>query len=146
MTTARPSLPHWRELTTVFRTPVRPHDTALLRRARMLAGVHQVRVLHPGREAVFEAGRAALRARIAEWITSHTGARPAAAAACAAAIDDMAAAHVTAERMLRAEPPVSPEQLHAAWFDVGFLACQWADLVAEVVDGQPPVPWPLERR
>ncbi|MFC8530925.1 hypothetical protein [Nocardia sp. NPDC057227] len=42
--------------------------------------------------------------------------------------------------------PPSAEELHAAWFDVGYLATHWADLVAEVVDGQPPVPWPLERR
>ncbi|MFC8528280.1 hypothetical protein [Nocardia sp. NPDC057227] len=139
-------LPHWRELTRVFRSPVRRHDSALLKQARMLASVHRVRALRPGRDAVFEASRAALRGRIAEWIIGHTGARPAAAAACAAVIDDMAAAHVTAERLLQAEPPPSAEQLHAAWSDVGYLATYWADLVAEVIDGQPPVPWPLQRR
>ncbi|MFC3963455.1 hypothetical protein [Nocardia jiangsuensis] len=146
MTTARRGLPHWRELTAVFRTPVGEHDTGLLRRARMLASVHRVRELYSGRDALFEASRAALRNEIAEWISGDNGARPADAAACARVIDDMAAAHVTAERMLFAEPPVSAEQLHSAWFDVGYLAGRWADLVAEVVDGQPPVPWPLERR
>lgn len=99
----------------------------------------------PGCEAVFEAGRAALRQRIAEWIIGHTGATPALAAACAQVIDDMAAAHVEAERLLRIDPPPSAEELHAAWFAVGYLATHWADLVAEVVDGQRPVPWPVER-
>ncbi|UGT59770.1 hypothetical protein [Nocardia asteroides] len=146
MTTGRPGLPHWRELTTVFRTSVRPPDSALLKQARMLASAHRVRAVHPGCDAAFEAGRAALRGWIAEWIIGHTGARPTAAAACAVVIDDMAAAHVTAERLLQIEPPPSAEQLHAAWFDVGYLATYWTELVAEVIDGQPPVPWPLKRR
>ncbi|MFC3964377.1 hypothetical protein [Nocardia jiangsuensis] len=139
-------LPHWRELTRAFRTPPHRHDTALLKWARMLASIHRVREFYPDRAAVFEASRTALRHRIAEWIIQHTGARPGAAATCATVIDDMAAAHVTAEQLLRTEPPPSTEQLHAAWFDVGYLATHWADLVAEVIDGQPPVPWPLKRR
>ncbi|MEV0357482.1 hypothetical protein AB0H71_15605 [Nocardia sp. NPDC050697] len=146
MTTVRPELPHWRALTAAFRTSVGSHDNGLVKRARMLASMHRVRALHPGCEAVFEAGRAALRQRIAEWIVGHTGSRPVLAVACAQAIDDMAAAHVEAERLLRINPPPSAEELHAAWFAVGYLATHWADLVAEVVDGQRPVPWPLERR
>ncbi|UGT60239.1 hypothetical protein [Nocardia asteroides] len=146
MTPARPELPHWRELTAVFRFPLRQHDTTLLERARMLAAIHRVRGVYPGDDAVFVTSRTALRRQIAEWIIEHTGARPSAAASCAAVIDDMAAAHVTAERLLRTDPPPSAEQLHAAWSDVGYLAGHWADLVAEVIDGQPPVPWPLERR
>ncbi|MFC3966482.1 hypothetical protein [Nocardia jiangsuensis] len=146
MSAARPELPHWRELTAAFRTPLGQDDSVLLKRARMLASVHRVHALHPGHDAVFEAGRAALRTWIAEWISGHTGARPAAAAACALVIDDMAAAHVEAERLLRVDPAPSAEELHAAWFAVGYLATHWADLVAEVIDGQRPVPWPLERR
>ncbi|MFC8527939.1 hypothetical protein [Nocardia sp. NPDC057227] len=140
------ALPHWRELTTVFRTPLRAHETQLLKRARMLASLHRVREFYPDRAAVFEASRAALRHQIAEWIIEYTDARPSAAAICATVIDDMAAAHVTAERLLQTDPPPSAEQLHAAWSDVGYLATHWADLVAEVIDGQPPVPWPLDRR
>ncbi|MFC8532169.1 hypothetical protein [Nocardia sp. NPDC057227] len=140
------TLPHWRELTTVFRLPARQHDSELLERARMLAAVHRGRGVYPGGDGVFEAGRAALRGRIAEWIIGHTGARPVAAATCALVIDDMAAAHVEAERLLRVDPAPSAEELHTAWFAVGYLATYWADLVAEGVDGQRPVPWPLERR
>ncbi|WP_067653067.1 hypothetical protein [Nocardia harenae] len=146
MTTARPELPHWRELITAFRFPPRQHDTHLLERARMLAAVHRVCGVSLARDADFEADRAALRHQIAAWIIEHTGAHPGAAASCATVIDDMAAAQVTAERLLQTDPPPSAEQLHAAWSDVGYLAAHWTDLVAEVIDGQPPVPWPLERR
>lgn len=146
MTTERSGLPHWRELTAVFRTQVSQHDTAILKRARMLASVHRVREFHPDRATVFEASRTMLRRQIAECIVEHVGARPGAAASCAAVIDDMAAAHVAAERLLCTNPPPSTERLHAAWSDVGYLASPWADLVAEVVDGQPPVPWPLSAR
>ncbi|WP_157103805.1 hypothetical protein [Nocardia harenae] len=52
----------------------------------------------------------------------------------------MAAANVTAERLLQANPPPGAEQLHAAWSAVGYLANHWADLVAEVIDGRRPVP------
>lgn len=146
MSGGRPALPHWRELTTVFRFPVDRHGTRLLERARMLAALHRVRGRYQGREAAFEASRIALRRQIAEWITEHTEAWPHTAALCATVIDDMAAAHVAAERLLRADPPPSTDELHAAWFDVGYLATHWADLVAEVVDGQRPVPRPQGRR
>ncbi|MEV0357525.1 hypothetical protein AB0H71_15820 [Nocardia sp. NPDC050697] len=135
-------LPHWRELTRVFRTPLRQHDSALLKRARILASIHRVRGCYPDRAAVFDASRTALRQQIAEWIIEHTDARPGTAAKCATVIDDMAAAHITAERLLQTNPPPSAEQLHAAWSDVGYLATHWADLVAEVIDGQRPVPRP----
>ncbi|MEV0357020.1 hypothetical protein AB0H71_13235 [Nocardia sp. NPDC050697] len=140
------ALPHWRELTRVFRTPLRRHDSELLKRARMLASLHRVREFYPDRAAVLEASRTALRRQLAAWIIEYTGAGPGAAAICATVIDDMAAAHVTAERMLQVNPPPSDEQLHAAWSDVGYLATRWADLVAEVIDGQPPVPWPPSDR
>ncbi|MFC8045556.1 hypothetical protein [Nocardia sp. NPDC057353] len=145
MTVGRPAMPHWRELTTAFRFPVGRHGTRLLERARTLATLHRVRGHHPGREAVFEANRIALRRQIAEWIIEHTEARSGTAALCATVIDDMAAAHVAAERLLRADPPPSTEELHAAWYDVGYLATHWADLVEEVVHGQRPVPRPPER-
>ncbi|WP_157103564.1 hypothetical protein [Nocardia harenae] len=135
-----PTLPHWRELTAAFRFPTYRNDTALLKRARMLATVHRVREVYPGRSATFEAGRTALRRQIADWITEHTDAAPDAAIACATVIDAMASAHVAAERLLQTDPPPSAEQLHAAWSDVGYLATQWADLVAEVIDGQRPLP------
>ncbi|MFC3964987.1 hypothetical protein [Nocardia jiangsuensis] len=146
MSVPRPTLPHWRELTSVFRFPPRPHDTQLLQRAHMLAAVHRVRAGKPARDAAFEAGRTALRRHIAEWIIEQTGVHPDAAAQCATVIDDMAAAHITAERLLQSNPPPSAERLHAAWSDVGYLAAHWADLVAEVVDGQPPVRRPLKCR
>ncbi|MEV0340142.1 hypothetical protein AB0H49_14015 [Nocardia sp. NPDC050713] len=50
------------------------------------------------------------------------------------AVDDMAAAHVTAELVLLADH--TADELHQAWSHVGYLATRWADLVAEAVDGQ----------
>ncbi|MEV0356903.1 hypothetical protein AB0H71_12645 [Nocardia sp. NPDC050697] len=140
MTTSRPGLPHWRELTTAFRIRVRDDETLLLKRARMLAVVHRVRTRNPGCAQVFDATRSALRGQIAEWIVDHIGVCAIDAVTCSLVIDDMAAAHVIAERLLCTEPPVGVEQLHDAWFDVGRLAIQWSDLVAEVVDGQPSLP------
>lgn len=138
----RPGLPHYRELTAVFRRTIEPSDGQVLRWARQLAVLHRMRGLHPGVPRVFDTARANVRARISGWIVDHIGARPDAATRCAAAVDDLAAAHVAAEALLRAPSRVSDEQLHAAWSRVGYIATHWADLVAEVVEGQRPVPHP----
>ncbi|UGT59936.1 hypothetical protein [Nocardia asteroides] len=139
MTASRPGLPHWRELTTAFRVPVRDDVTLLLKCARALAEMHRVRARYPGHYQLRDNSRRVLRDQIAEWIVGHAGVGAVEAATCALVIDDMAAAHVIAERLLCAEPPASSGPLHAAWFDVGRLATQWSDLVAEVIDGQPPL-------
>lgn len=105
----------------------------------MLAVAHGVRMSYPGCDHLLDVIRAVVRGQIVDWIVDQIGAQPGDAMKCALVIDHMAAAHVRAERLLGSEPPVGAEHLHAAWSDVGELATQWSDLVAEVIDGQPPL-------
>lgn len=77
------------------------------------------------------------------WADSHLRERPRpcpTAKPLGSALDDLAEAYVAATRLLMTAERVSDRRVHEAWERLGFLACRWSDVVAEVVDGQRPVP------
>ncbi|WP_280248969.1 DUF4254 domain-containing protein [Nocardia abscessus] len=135
---SRSGLPDWHELSSAIRYIAgdRPGDHLVTRWARALGHLHRTRRIDPGRTADVDRRRAELVTLINQWVTTHLA--PATRAAdVGPAADALAAAYIDAEVLLLAQNEVTEETLHAAWSQVGYLATQWADLVAAVVDGQP---------
>ncbi|WP_054811163.1 hypothetical protein [Nocardia arizonensis] len=118
----------------------RRHGHFVLRCAYMLARLHRIRLVSSGSERV-DARRAELIEAIDRWIGTHVPAPP---RVCVPgvrpgiAVDELACAYVRAEAVLNSE--YTRDELHHAWSRVGYLAAQWSDLVAAVVDGQPTPP------
>ncbi len=57
-------------------------------------------------------------------------------------MDALAAAYVDAELILATAEHAAEPAVREAWIHVSALAVDWADLITEVVDGQPPAPRP----
>ncbi|NKY28178.1 hypothetical protein [Nocardia gamkensis] len=130
-------LPDWHELSAAIRYVAgdRPGDHLITKWARALGHLHRTRYIDPGRTADVDHLRAELVTLINQWVTTHLA--PATRAAdVGPAADALAAAYIDAEVLLLAPNEVPQDDLHAAWSQVGYLATQWADLVAAVVDGQ----------
>jgi hypothetical protein len=131
-------LPDWHEVSAAIRYVAgdRPGDHLVTRWARALAHLHRTRRIEPGRADDVDRRRAEVVTLINQWVSTHLA--PATRAAdVGPAADALAAAYIDAEVLLLAQNEVTEETLHAAWSQVGYLATQWADLVAAVVDGQP---------
>ncbi len=79
------------------------------------------------------------------WVAANVCPRSTAAERVGKAVDELACAYVGAEFVLIAAEHGSAECVHDAWSEASSLAVRWTDLVAEVVDGQPPVPWRPQR-
>ncbi|WP_327110026.1 hypothetical protein OHB12_19520 [Nocardia sp. NBC_01730] len=137
----RASVPGWREVIAAFRgeNGYRPGDHLIARWAKDLAHLHRVRHIDIARTGDIDRRRGELVTLIDNWVTSHV----ASSDAFGRAVDELAAAHVAAEILIHTRDAVPQNVMHDAWFTVGMLAVAWVDLVAEVVDGQPPVPWTL---
>ncbi|MCP2319014.1 hypothetical protein APR12_004377 [Nocardia amikacinitolerans] len=139
---SRPILPGWRELSAAFRGAAghQPGEHLVLRWAHALAHLHRTRIACPARQAQIDTRRGDLRILIDNWVTVHIQPRQSwsQTTGYGQAVDDMAAAHVTAELVLAADHTAT--ELHQAWSHVGYLATRWADLVTEAVDGQRTMP------
>jgi hypothetical protein len=135
---SQPGLPDWHEVSAAIRYVAgdRPGDHLVTRWARALAHLHRTRRIEPGRADDVDRRRAEVVTLINQWVTTHLA--PATRATdVGPAADALAAAYIDAEVLLLAQNEVAEEILHAAWSQVGYLATQWADLVAVVVEGQP---------
>ncbi|WP_433204501.1 DUF4254 domain-containing protein [Nocardia sp. CA-107356] len=142
---ARLTLPDWHALLAAFRGArgVLPGDHLVLRWAGSLAHVHRIRQVRPDRGARIDRRRSELVELITNWVDTHIQPRTTSAERVGRAVDDLAAAYVGAELVLAAAENASDPSVHEAWIEASVLAVAWADLVAEVVDGQPPMPWPV---
>ncbi|MCC3328099.1 hypothetical protein [Nocardia abscessus] len=131
-------LPDWHEVSAAIRYLAgdKPGDHLITRWVRALAHLHRIARITPDRVTDIDRRRTAVVTLINEWVTIHLA--PATRAEdVGPAADALAAAYIDAEVLLLAQNEVAEETLHAAWSQVGYLATQWADLVAAVVDGQP---------
>ncbi|WP_280246728.1 hypothetical protein [Nocardia abscessus] len=130
-------LPDWHEVSAAIRYIAgdKPGDHLITRWVRALAHLHRTGHITPDRVPDVDRRRAELVKLINQWVATHLA--PATRAAdVGPAADALAAAYIDAEVLLLAQNEVTKETLHAAWSQVGYLATQWADLVAAVVDGQ----------
>lgn len=150
---ARPNLPDWHQVSEAFRGQATETGDAHLVRlcAAWLANLHRTRRAQPDRAAEVDSRRAQIVALIDQWISTHVPipAKPARRPASAprpktepvgTALDQMAEAYIAAESLLLTGQEQPEAVVHEAWSEVGFQATRWADLVAWVIDGQPPLP------
>ncbi|MGO4616568.1 DUF4254 domain-containing protein [Nocardia sp. 2YAB30] len=139
------TLPDWHDLVAAFRGEVghTPGDPLVARWAQNLAHLHRVRHIIPARATDIDRRRGELVALINTWVATHIHPTGDDADRIGVAVDDLAAAYVDAEFVLATAEHGSDETVHAAWLGTSNLVVGWADLVSEVVYGQPPVPWPL---
>ncbi|MEU0506050.1 hypothetical protein [Nocardia sp. NPDC005998] len=141
---ARLTLPDWHALLAAFRGArgVLPGDHLILRWAGSLAHVHRIGHVRFDRAAQIDHRRCELVELITNWVDTHI---PCATSAerVGRAVDDLAAAYVDAELVLATAEKASDPSVHDAWIEASALAVAWADLVAEVIDGQQPMPWPI---
>ncbi len=140
------TLPDWHCLVAAFRGErgVLPGDCLVLRRAHQLAHLHRVRYV-PGAADRVDRRRVEIVALINNWVISYVCPCPDTAARVGRAVDELARAYVDAEYALASADSGSAESVHHAWSEASGLTVGWTDLVAEVVDGQPPIPWHPER-
>lgn len=138
-------LPDEIELLAAFRGEIgwRPGDPLVCRWAMSIMQLHRVLAIRPDRVELVARRRADLILLIDQWVHVHIigpeiPARP--VPSLGAAVDEMAGAAKVAELQLVCPDPVSDEAMHAAWSRLGYLGVRWADLVTQVVTGQPPVP------
>ena len=146
----RPTLPDWHQLSAAFRGKLGrdPGDNPIIRWARDLASLHRITRTNPRRTSDYDQRRGEIADLIDTWVSTHVPPPPHRCPLSerpGIAVDRIAGAHVEAEYALRAADTVTAEEMHDIWFRVGLLAVRWADLVAAIVDGQPPVPWPPAR-
>lgn len=144
--TARLTLPNWHALLAVFRgaRDVLPGDHLILRWAGSLAHLHRIRHMRPDRAAQIDHRRSELVELITNWVDTHIRPCTTNTERVGRAVDDLAAAYIGAELALATAEETSDPSVHGAWIEASALAVAWADLVTEVVDGQPPMPWPIE--
>lgn len=134
-------IPDWHQLCAAFRGAVghSPGDHLITRWVQSLAHLHRTRHINPRRATEIDARRVELVTLINGWVSTHIQPKSGAEDIGRTA-DALAAAYVEAELLLIARSEVPEEAMHAAWSRVGYLATRWADLVAEVIDGQPRIP------
>ncbi|NKY31409.1 hypothetical protein [Nocardia gamkensis] len=141
-----PRIPDWHELCAAFRgvTGHNPADHLITRWAQALAHLHRTRRVIPERAAEVDRRRDDVVALIDNWVSTHIQPR-CGTERMGPAVDALAAAYVDAELTLAAAEHASEPAVHEAWIHVSALAVGWADLITEVVDGQPPPPRPTGR-
>ncbi|WP_454194605.1 DUF4254 domain-containing protein [Nocardia sp. Marseille-Q1738] len=141
-TTGLQEIPDWHQLCAAFRGAVghNPGDHLITRWAQSLAHLHRTRHINPGRATEIDNRRADLVTLINNWVSTHIQPRTSSAEHVGRTADALAGAYVDAELLLLANIAVPEDTMHAAWSRVGYLATRWADLVAEVIDGQPGMP------
>ncbi|MEU6560288.1 DUF4254 domain-containing protein [Nocardia nova] len=105
-------------------------DHPVTRCARELAELHLLRRGTPMRAAEIDCRRREIVVAIDHWIGARTAA-PARARSLGAAVDGLAAAQVRATVLLRAIGDTGDERVQVAWSMVGFMAEDWAGLVAQ---------------
>ncbi|MEU7766909.1 DUF4254 domain-containing protein [Nocardia sp. NPDC049190] len=135
------ALPDWHQICASFRdaTGGNPGDHLITRWAHSLAQLHRGHYIDPGPAHENEQRRGDLIALINQWVTAYL--RPATDSVrhVGRTVDALAAAYVDAELVLATAEKVSDPSVHDAWLEASALAVGWAELVAEVVDGQPPM-------
>ncbi|WP_280307804.1 DUF4254 domain-containing protein [Nocardia abscessus] len=138
-----PRIPDWRQLCAAFRgvTGHNPGDHLITRWAQALAHLHRTRRVILERAAEVDRRRDDVVTLIDNWVSTHIQPRRG-TDRIGPAVDALAAAYVDAELTLAAAEHASEPAVHEAWIHVSALAVDWADLITEVVDGQPPAPRP----
>ncbi|WP_063049762.1 hypothetical protein [Nocardia arthritidis] len=118
-----------------------PGDHLITRWAQALAHLHRTRRVIPERATGVDRRRGDVVTLIDNWVGTHIQPRRG-TERIGPAVDALAAAYVDAELTLAAAEHASEPAVHEAWIHVSALAADWADLITEVVDGQPPAPRP----
>lgn len=138
-----PRIPDWHQLCAAFRgvTGHNPGDHLITRWAQALAHLHHTRRVIPERAAEVDRRRDDVVTLIDNWVSTHIQPRRG-TERIGPAVNALAAAYVDAELTLAAAEHASEPAVHEAWIHVSALAVDWADLITEVVDGQPPAPRP----
>ncbi|BDT91522.1 hypothetical protein IFM12275_14980 [Nocardia sputorum] len=138
-----PRIPDWHQLCAAFRgvTGHNPGDHLITRWAQALAHLHRTRRVIPDRAAEVDRRRDDVVTLIDNWVSIYIQPRRG-TKRIGPAVDALAAAYVDAELTLAAAEHASEPAVHEAWIHVSALAVDWADLITEVVDGQPPPPRP----
>ncbi|WP_328402638.1 hypothetical protein [Nocardia sp. NBC_00403] len=103
-----------------------------------------MRHVHPDLSDRIDRRRGELVELINNWVSTHIQPSTNSTEHVGRAVDDLAAAYVAAELVLQTAKNAAEPAVHDAWSEASTLAVAWADLVADVVDGQPPIPWPIE--
>ncbi|MEU6582797.1 DUF4254 domain-containing protein [Nocardia sp. NPDC046763] len=137
-----PILPDWHELLAAFCGHIgdRPDAHPITQCARALAEIHYA---HRG---LREGGPSHLRtcevlvSAIDAWVEMQAPHADRCPRLLGAAIDEMARAQLDANQILKSCRNGRDERVHTAFHRLAVLAGRWTDLVAEVVDGQPPLP------
>ncbi|MGW4090997.1 hypothetical protein [Nocardia sp. NPDC004750] len=134
----RHGLPDWHEVSAAIRyfTGDKPGDHLVTRWMRALAQLHRTRRVSPECVSEIDRRRAELVTSINQWVATHLAPPRVYADAVGPVADALVAAYIDAESLLMAQDELAKEALHSAWSHVGYLATQWTDLVAAVVDGQ----------
>ncbi|MBF6298238.1 DUF4254 domain-containing protein [Nocardia amamiensis] len=132
-------IPDWHEVCAAFRGALgyTPGDHLITRWAQSLAHLHRTRHINPARATEIDRRRSDLVTLINQWVCTHIEPAHGRAELVGPTVDALASAYVEAELLLLIHTEVAEEAMHAAWSTVGYLATQWTDLVAEVIDGQP---------
>ncbi|MBF6208208.1 DUF4254 domain-containing protein [Streptomyces gardneri] len=138
-----PRIPDWHQLCAAFRgvTGHNPGDHLITRWAQALAHLHRTRRVIPERATGVDRRRDDVVTLIDNWVSTHIQPRRG-TERIGPAVDALAAAYIDAELTLAAAEHASDAAVHEAWIHVSALAVDWADLITEVVDGQPPAPRP----
>ncbi|MFI2477808.1 MULTISPECIES: DUF4254 domain-containing protein [Nocardia] len=138
-----PRIPDWHQLCAAFRgvTGHNSGDHPITRWAQALAHLHRTQRVIPERGAGVDRRRDDVVTLIDNWVGNHIQPRRS-TERVGPAVDALAAAYVDAELTLAAAEHAAELAVHEAWIHVSALAVDWADLITEVVDGQPPPPRP----
>lgn len=138
-----PRIPDWHQLCAAFRgvTDHNPGDHLITRWAQALAHLHRTRRIIPERATGVDRRRDDVVTLIDNWVSTHIQPRRG-TERIGPAMDALAAAYVDAELILATAEHASEPAVREAWIHVSALAVDWADLITEVVDGQPPPPRP----
>ncbi|MFE3059965.1 DUF4254 domain-containing protein [Nocardia sp. NPDC059239] len=141
-TGVHPILPDWHALMAAFCGHIgdQPDAHPVTQCARALAETHHAyRGFSQG--GLFYIGTCeVLVASIDAWVDLHAPHADRCPRLLGAAVDEMALAQLDANETLRTCRDGRDERVHAAFHRLAILAGRWTDLVAEVVDGQPPFP------